>query len=81
LQGIIPYIAQTGTIIVSLSSADNSLLVQIAAPVPLGTLTLSNTLNALDNSAGGEAVFFISNRWNLPSLSKIISISFLSKSR
>ena len=59
LQKIIAHIAQTGTIIVPLSSADNSLFVQITAPVPLGTLALSNTLNTLVSSVGGEAVFFI----------------------
>jgi len=41
------YIAHTGTIIVALSSADNSFFVQMTAPVPRGMLALSSALNAL----------------------------------
>jgi hypothetical protein len=58
--GAFAYIAQTGTIIVPLSSADNSLFVQTTAPIPLGILALSSTLNALESSIAGEAVFLIS---------------------
>ena len=54
------YIAHTGTIIVHFSSADSSFLVQTTAPIPLGTLALSSTLNALTSSVDGDAVFLIS---------------------
>ena len=56
----IPHIAQAGTIIEFLSSADNSFLVHITAPTPLGILALSRSLNVVVNSIDGEAVFFIS---------------------
>ena len=59
------YNVQTSTIIVFLSIADNSCFVQTIAPLPLGTLALSNTLNAPVSSVPGDAVFLMGRRINL----------------